>query len=84
VARVLGVCGAETKGGRSVRGWPGSGLEQVELILRRKGYDVASTGFISYPSNWVQVSDPPAGEIRDRLLAARIAAARAIARGRLP
>jgi NAD-dependent dihydropyrimidine dehydrogenase PreA subunit len=86
-ASVLAVCGAEMKGGLALRGWPGSGPEQVERILGRKGYEVASTSYVSYPSNWTQVSDPPSGEARSRLLDAgdaetREFAAAAIAGGK--
>jgi ferredoxin len=79
VVRALIVCGAEYKGGSIVRGWPGQALEQVESILKRRGYRVASTTFISYPSNWVQVSDPPSGDKRDELLAAGDEEARKLA-----
>jgi NAD-dependent dihydropyrimidine dehydrogenase PreA subunit len=79
VVRALIVCGAEYKGGSIVRGWPGQALEQVESILKRRGYRVASTTYISYPSSWVQVSDPPSGVKRDELLAAGDAEARKLA-----
>jgi ferredoxin len=79
VVRALIVCGAEHKGGRIIRGWPGQALEQVEHIFNRRGYRVASTTYISYPSNWVQVSDPPSGAKRDELLAAGDAEARKLA-----
>lgn len=78
-ARVIATCGAEMKDGRVSKGWPGSGLEQVEGILRRKGYDVASTAFVFYPSNWTQVSDPPSGEARASLLATGDEATRKLA-----
>jgi ferredoxin len=69
-ARLLAVCGAELRGERRVLGWPGQALEQVEGILRRKGYEVASSAFVSYPVNWMQVSAPVAGETARRLLEA--------------
>ena len=64
---LLAVCGSMFVGERLVDGWPGRGIEQAEALLRRKGYDVASSGFLSYPENWTQMADPPAGEEAEKL-----------------
>jgi ferredoxin len=66
--RLLAVCGAELKGQEREPGWPGQALEQVERLLGRKGYELASSAYVSYPVNWTQMMTPPEGEEKDLLL----------------
>jgi NAD-dependent dihydropyrimidine dehydrogenase PreA subunit len=77
--RLLAVCGSTVVGGKIVPGWPGQALEQAEGIVRRRGYRVGSSAYISYPENWAQVSDPPSGGVAARLLEAGDAEAAAFA-----
>lgn len=66
---LLAVCGSELRGERLSPGWPGQALEQVEAILKRRGYEVASSAFVSYPANWTQFNAPFEGPQAEKLLA---------------
>jgi ferredoxin len=79
-AHLLAVCGAELHGDKRVPGWPGQALEQMEGILKRRGYELASSAFISYPVNWMQLYAPVEGEGEERLLETGDEEARAYAR----
>jgi ferredoxin len=68
-AHIIAVCGAELKNGRRVPGWPGQAVEQVEHMMKRRGYNVVSSTFVSYPVNWMQLYPPTEGEDTQRLLA---------------
>ena len=78
---ILAVCGSMFVGESFVDGWPGRGIEHAESQLRRKGYDVVSSGFLSYPENWTQMADPPAGEDAQKLRDIGDVAARRFAKG---
>jgi ferredoxin/flavodoxin len=69
-AHIIAVCGAELRDGELVPGWPGQAVEQVEHILKRRGYEVASSTYVSYPVNWMQLFAPAEGDGAKRLLAA--------------
>ena len=55
---ILAVNGASSYGGKIVEGYTGQALEQVERLLKHKGYDVFLTGNASYPENWTQMTNP--------------------------
>lgn len=55
---ILAINGAIFHDGRLVKGYTGQALEQVEIILKRKKYDVILTGNASFPDNWTQVTNP--------------------------
>jgi Pyruvate/2-oxoacid:ferredoxin oxidoreductase delta subunit/flavodoxin len=78
-AHIIAVCGAELYKGKRVPGWPGQAVEQVEHILKRRGYEVVSSAFVSYPNNWMQLFAPAMGEDVERLLAAGDAEVKAYA-----
>lgn len=40
----------------------GQGVPQIARMLRRRGFDVALTDGIAYPTNWVQFTNPPTVE----------------------
>jgi ferredoxin/flavodoxin len=82
-ARLLAVCGAELHGDKLIHGWPGQALEQMEGILKRRGYEVASSAYVSYPVNWMQLYTPVEGAAASRLLEAGDEEARAYAKAML-
>ncbi|MDP4276280.1 MAG: EFR1 family ferrodoxin [Bacteroidota bacterium] len=55
---ILAVNGAVFYKGKMVPGASGQALEEVEHLLRRKGYDVFLSGEASFPDNWTQMTDP--------------------------
>jgi ferredoxin/flavodoxin len=60
-------------------GFAGQGLEEMERILARRGYDVALTGDAGYPDTWVQAINPPSGEEAQEIVAKGDAVAEAYA-----
>jgi ferredoxin len=55
---VLAINGAIISGGKMVKGYTGQALEEVEKILKRRGFDVFLTGNASFPDNWTQFTNP--------------------------
>lgn len=51
-AAVLATCGA----------FGGQAVGEMERALRRRGYEVAGSGEMAYPDNWVLAVNPPTGE----------------------
>lgn len=55
---VLAVNGATLFKGKITAGYTGQALEQVERMMKRKGYDIQVTANASYPENWTQMTNP--------------------------
>ena len=51
-AAVLATCGA----------FGGQAVGEMERVLRGRGYEVAGSGEMAYPDNWVLAVNPPTGE----------------------
>lgn len=64
-------------------GFAGQGLEEMERILKRRGYDVTLTGDAGYPDTWVQAVNPPSGQEAEAIVSRGDAAADAFAQALL-
>ncbi len=64
-------------------GFAGQGLEEMERILKRRGYEVTLTGDAGYPDTWVQAVNPPSGEEAAAIVSRGDAAADAFAQALL-
>jgi ferredoxin len=78
-AAVFTTRGGSAEPGRE-GGFAGQGLEEMERILRCRGYDVALSGDAGYPDTWVQAVNPPSGDEAEAILARGDAAAEVFAR----
>ena len=59
---VLAINGSLYIDGKVLKGYSGQALEQVERMLKRKGYNVFLTADASFPDNWTQATNPPSRE----------------------
>ncbi|HPS12269.1 MAG TPA: EFR1 family ferrodoxin [Prolixibacteraceae bacterium] len=55
---ILAINGAIISGGKMEKGYTGQALEEVETMLKRRGFDVFLTGNASFPDNWTQFTNP--------------------------
>lgn len=55
---LLAVNGSTLYKGEIEQGFTGQALEQVERIVKKKGYDVRISSNVSYPDNWTQMTNP--------------------------
>jgi ferredoxin len=87
-AAVLCVGGAIVVKGRYVPGWGAGAPFNAERSLIHRGWTVTGVGEVSYPENWLQVSNPPneaeAADIRARNDPEVRAFAAALAQGESP
>jgi ferredoxin len=60
-------------------GFAGQGLEEMERILKRRGYDVVLSGDAGYPDTWIQAVNPPSGAEAEAIITKGDAAAQAYA-----
>jgi ferredoxin len=50
-------------------GFAGQGIEEIEHILSRKGYDVVLSMDAGYPDSWIQAVNPPSGKEAQAIIA---------------
>jgi ferredoxin len=76
-----------TRGGsadpRREGGFAGQGLEEMERLLRHRGYDVTLTGDAGYPDTWIQAVNPPSADEAAAIIARGDAVTEAYARALL-